>query len=143
MKIALTVTEVGMLIYWGFASVVVLGWVIVAPDAMYPYYRNPLIVIWNWSFLPIDILFALCGLAARFVPMAPERAVVLQIVSLTLMFCAGLMALNFGSCNVGSTLHGGRSTRGWSFCLLPGCCVSFALPKGLWHEPEKPTHQRQ
>ncbi|GLQ26817.1 DUF5360 family protein [Sulfitobacter pacificus] len=95
MKIALTVTEVGMLIYWGFASVVVLGWVIVAPDAMYPYYRNPLIVIWNWSFLPIDILFALCGLAARFVPMAPERAVVLQIVSLTLMFCAGLMALNF------------------------------------------------
>lgn len=95
MKTALTVTEVGMLIYWAFASVVALGWLSVDPEAMYPDYRNPVIVVWNWSFLPIDILFALCGLAARFVPMRPERAIVLQIVSLTLMFCAGLMALSF------------------------------------------------
>ena len=95
MKLALTLTELGMLAYWVFAGVVALGWIVVAPEAMYPDHQNPLMVIWNWSFLPIDVLFALCGLTARYGPLEPRQAHVLQTISLTLMFCAGAMALSF------------------------------------------------
>lgn len=95
MKALLTLTEVGMLAYWVFAGVVTAGWIMVAPEMMYPDHTNPLIVNWNWSFLPIDVLFAMAGLTARFAPLQTAHATLLQIVSLTLMFCAGLMAISF------------------------------------------------
>lgn len=95
MKTLLTVTEVGMLAYWVFAGLVALGFLAVAPEAMYPDHTNPVIVIWNWSFLPIDVLFAVLGLTARFGPIGQAQAQMLHIVSLALMFCAGAMALSF------------------------------------------------
>lgn len=91
----LTLTEVGMILYWLFAAMVVLGIVNVPPEYMYSDYKNPLIVSWNWSFFPLDILFAVFGLAARFGTMRPEAKGVMSVVSLSLMFCAGLMAVSF------------------------------------------------
>lgn len=94
-KVLLTVTEVGMIAYWVFATLVLLNIIYVSPELMYSNYKNPIIVAWNWSFLPIDILFATIGLIATFVPMSKQRQQFLSIVSLTLMFCAGLMAISF------------------------------------------------
>ena len=54
-----------------------------------------MVVAWNWSFLPLDLLFAVAGLLARFGPMEGKASGVLAIVSLSLMFCAGLMAVSF------------------------------------------------
>lgn len=95
MRRLLTVTEIGMLLYWVFASLVALGLVSVDPQWMYSNYEDPVIVAWNWSFLPLDLLFALAGLLARFAPMADKARRVLAVVSLSLMFCAGLMAVSF------------------------------------------------
>ncbi len=95
MKVLLTFTELAMLSYWIFAAVVCLGWLVVSPELMYADHLNPLMVNWNWSFLPIDVLFAVCGLVARFGPVRGAKREVLEIVGLTLMFCAGLMALSF------------------------------------------------
>ncbi|MCP4181939.1 MAG: YvaD family protein [Hyphomicrobiales bacterium] len=91
----LTITEVGMLTYWILATLVALKIIDVPPDYMYSDYQNPLIVIWNWSFFPIDVLFAVTGLASRFVSMSAQKAETLSVVSLSLMFCAGLMAISF------------------------------------------------
>lgn len=94
-KLLLTVTEAGMLAYWLFATMVALGSISVPPQWMYSDYTNPLVVSWNWSFLPIDVLFAVTGLTSRFAPLSPVRRNVLSVISLSLMFCAGLMAVSF------------------------------------------------
>ena len=88
----LTMTELGMLLYWVLAVGMALGLMHVPEDWMYSNHDDPMVVAWNWSFFPIDVLFAGTGLVARYSRRAPGR---LADVSLTLMFCAGLMALSF------------------------------------------------
>jgi Na+/glutamate symporter len=91
----LTATEVGMLVYWVFASLVVLKVFNVPASFMYSNYDNPVIVSWNWSFFPLDIIFAICGLIGRFAPLQARVKEILSTISLSLMFCAGLMAISF------------------------------------------------
>ena len=91
----LTITEVGMLLYWVFATLVFFKLISVDPALMYSDYQNEIIVAWNWSFFPIDVLFAILGLLSRYVFKATQTKQVASIVSLSLMFCAGLMAISF------------------------------------------------
>ena len=91
----LTITEAGMLLYWIFATFVVLELIQIDPALMYSDYKNPIIVAWNWSFFPLDVLFAILGLIGRFGPLRPKRKEFLATISLVLMFCAGLMAISF------------------------------------------------
>ncbi len=86
-----------MLLYWALAAALVLGVVAIPPEYMYSDYQNPLIVAWNWSFFPIDLAFALCGLTARFGRLSPTLATHLSVIGATLMFCAGAMAISFWS----------------------------------------------
>lgn len=95
MRALLTATEIGMLLYWVFASLFALDVVSIDPQWMYSNYEDPMVVAWNWSFLPLDLLFALAGLVSRFAPMADKTKGVLAVFSLSLMFCAGLMAVSF------------------------------------------------
>jgi len=91
----LTLTEVGMILYWLFATLVVLGLIHVPPQYMYSDYTNPLFIAWNWSFFPLDILFAVTGLLGRYGNFKLRANELLSIFSLALMFCAGLMAISF------------------------------------------------
>lgn len=91
----LTFTEIGMVSYWLFATIVALGFLHVPPEYMYSDYNNPLIVSWNWSFLPLDLLFSVTGLMSRFGNFEAKNKERLSIISLSLMFCAGLMAISF------------------------------------------------
>ena len=56
-------------------------------------------VVWNWSFLPLDLLFSVIGLIGRFGNFNINRAELLSNISLSLMLCAGLMAVSFWSIN--------------------------------------------
>ena len=91
----LTITEVGMLLYWCFATLVLLDILTVDPALMYSDYKNPTIVAWNWSFFPLDILFSILGLLGRFTSLPQRKKELLTTTSLSLMFCAGLMAISF------------------------------------------------
>ena len=91
----LTLTEVGMIGYWVFATLVVIGLLNVPPEYMYSDHQNPIIVSWNWSFFPLDILFAVLGLISRFGKITKYHRQILSTISLSLMFCAGLMAISF------------------------------------------------
>ncbi len=91
----LTITEVGMLAYWVFATFVVLNLITVDPALMYSDYQNRVIVAWNWSFFPLDVLFAVLGLIGRFGNQTRQNKQIVSTISLSLMFCAGLMAVSF------------------------------------------------
>lgn len=94
-KSLLTITEVGMLLYWASALLLVLNVIYIPPEFMYSDYTNPLVISWNWSFFPIDVIFAAVGLYARFANLSATHANFLSTISLSLMFCAGLMAIAY------------------------------------------------
>lgn len=63
---------------------------------MYDGYGTPVIDAWNWSFAPLDILFSLIGLLSiSLAKRGDKRWRATAIISLTLTFCAGLMAVVF------------------------------------------------
>jgi hypothetical protein len=95
MRLLLSMTEVAMLAYWAVAALACLNLISISPDYMYNGYGQPLIDAWNWSFMPVDVLFALCGLSAAYLPMPDSWRARLHDAALVLMFCAGMMALSF------------------------------------------------
>jgi hypothetical protein len=85
------VTDIGFLVYW---IVTALG---ALPTAwLFKDYQNPILVSWNWSFAPIDLLASFLGLVALVVAKQGAKAWrQLALMSVTLTFCAGFMALAF------------------------------------------------
>jgi hypothetical protein len=89
-------TDIAMLAYWALIVIAAAELVSVPPEWMFSDHTNDDIVVWNWSFLPLDILLALFGLlAVRLARNNDPRWKSAAIVSLTLTSCAGLMALSF------------------------------------------------
>lgn len=87
----LWLTDLGFLTYW---LITALGWL--PPQWAYSEYRNPLMVAWNWSFAPLDLLASASGLMAlELLRRKDARAFPILIVTLTLTFCAGLQAIAF------------------------------------------------
>jgi hypothetical protein len=87
----LWVTDLGFLMYW---TVTAAG--CVPGSWLFKDYDNPIIAAWNWSFAPLDLLASTIGLlavfsAARQWPVGRSLA----LVSASLTFCAGFMAMAF------------------------------------------------
>jgi hypothetical protein len=80
-----------MLLYWAVTALVAFGLVAIPAEYLYKGYHDPLLVAWNWSFMPLDIGFALAGRQAA--AGKPWRG--LAAVSLALTGCAGGMAIAF------------------------------------------------
>ena len=64
LKIVITITDVAFILYWTMATLSELNAIEVPPNLMYADYDHPRVVAWNWSFLPIDLVFSIVGLAA-------------------------------------------------------------------------------
>lgn len=85
-----------MLFYWTAAALMAAGLVRLPAEAMYAGYGTPIIDAWNWSFAPLDLAFAVAGLfSVHLANRGDPRWRGLAIVSLTLTFAAGLMAVSF------------------------------------------------
>jgi hypothetical protein len=88
--------DFGMIAYWGVAALACLGLFALPQSAMYQGYGTPLVDAWNWSFAPLDLAFALAGLASlRLAARGDPRWQGLALVSFALTFCAGLMAISY------------------------------------------------
>lgn len=86
----------GMITYWSIISLGALAIITLPKSFMYDGYGTPVIDAWNWSFAPLDILFAVLGLASiQLERRQDSRWKALAIASLSLTFCAGLMAIGF------------------------------------------------
>jgi hypothetical protein len=96
LRIALLLTDLGFITYWSLTALVAAGLLSVPPEYLFSDYHNPLVVAWNWSFAPLDIILSLAGLNAVRLQRAGDASWKgWAIFSLALTFCAGLMAISF------------------------------------------------
>lgn len=87
----LVVTDVGFLVYW-----LLTGLRLIPAAWAFKDYDDPILVAWNWSFLPLDLCISATGFTSivlhrRGSPAWRGAA----IVSLTLTLCSGLQAVAF------------------------------------------------
>jgi len=87
----LLVTDLGFVLYWSVSALNLLP-----ADWLYKDHENPILHAWNWSFSPLDLAASFSGLAAlRFAARTSPKWQKLALISATLTFCAGLMAISF------------------------------------------------
>jgi Family of unknown function (DUF5360) len=86
-KIAMLLTDVGLLLYW---AIVFAG--LIPPELAYKDYTNPILNDWNTSFVLLDLAASLTGLATL---CRTRTRLPLMTVSLTLTSTAGLQAVAF------------------------------------------------
>ncbi|MEL6547741.1 MAG: DUF5360 family protein [Myxococcota bacterium] len=131
-------TDIGMLAYWGMTIANGLGWIHIPPAWLYSDALNPVVVDWNWSFLPIDLAFSFCGLGAA---VAFHRRSVswkpLLLASLGLTFCAGFMALSFWGvrCEFDLTWW----VLNAYLVLFPSVFLLRFASRGVMQEPREPV----
>ncbi|WP_442603964.1 DUF5360 family protein [Paenibacillus sp. KN14-4R] len=84
-------TDISFLIYW-----FVTYFHLIPPSYAYQDYNNKLLVIWNWSFFPPDVLISVTGLLSLYY-YRKSNAVwqPLVLISLVLTSCSGLQAIAF------------------------------------------------
>ncbi|MEQ1754671.1 MAG: DUF5360 family protein [Micropepsaceae bacterium] len=109
---ALLLTDLGFIAYWSLTALVAAGLFSVPPEYLYSDYHNPLVVAWNWSFMPLDIILSLAGLnAVRLRRAGNPSWRGWTIFSLALTVCAGLMAISFW------TIRGDFDVTWWTINL--------------------------
>ena len=92
----LIATDLAMLTYWAVTAAKAVGWVDLPAEWLYSNAHDPVVVAWNWSFFPLDLVFSVTGLTAAWLYRRGHAGwQVLVPVSLVLTWCAGFMALSF------------------------------------------------
>ncbi|PJZ70698.1 hypothetical protein CH373_07145 [Leptospira perolatii] len=83
--------DFGFILYW---LITAFGWI---PDEyLFPDYKNATMVIWNWSFLPLDLFVSATGIyALRLHAKKDARQNQFAILSLAFTSASGLQAISF------------------------------------------------
>ena len=84
-KALLVGTDLGLLGYWTLSLIGIIT--VGAHDAT--------LHTWNWSFVPLDLVAIILGLAWSFTPQHHQLSQPLQITALAFTHAAGLMAISF------------------------------------------------
>ena len=91
MKILMLATDIGFILYW-----LITLFHLIPPDQLFRDYSNPILIDWNWSFFPLDILISATGLASLWLYYKKQSIwLPLAIISLTLTSVSGLQAIAF------------------------------------------------
>ncbi|UUZ80160.1 YvaD family protein [Paenibacillus sp. P26] len=87
------ITDIGFILYWTVTALK-----LIPPEYLYNDYTNPLLVSWNWSFMPLDLLISLTGLYSLSLHKQGRPVWAgWSLISLMLTFVSGLMAISFWS----------------------------------------------
>ena len=91
LKIFMLATDIGFILYW----LITLAHFI-PPESLFRDYTNPIMIHWNWSFLPLDLLISTTGITSLilFTKRKAQWAVV-ALISLVLTSVSGLQAISF------------------------------------------------
>jgi len=85
------VVDFGFIVYW---FITLLG--VIPSEYLFKDYGDPILIAWNWSFLPIDLLISATGLGSIYLwNRNDSRWASIALISLVLTFCSGLQALAF------------------------------------------------
>jgi hypothetical protein len=91
LKNFLLFTNVSFLLYWLFTFLHLL------PEKyLFKDYENPILIAWNWSFLPLDLIISFTGILSLL--LYKKRLKYwskLALISLVLTSCSGLQAISF------------------------------------------------
>jgi hypothetical protein len=91
LKPLMVLTDIGFIAYWLITLLHVIP-----PDMLFRDYSNPIMVHWNWSFLPLDLFISATGISSLLLSRAGNSAWrQLALISLTLTFVSGLQAIAF------------------------------------------------
>ena len=96
LKFALATTDLAFLVYWSVSGLAQAGAIHIPAAWMYAHYDQPSVVAWNWSFLPLDLMFSTTGLTA--VAAAQRGSPLwrpLALLSLAFTMAAGGMAVAY------------------------------------------------
>ena len=85
------ITDVGFIVYWLITALRLI------PEAyLFKDYHDPLLVAWNWSFLPLDLAISATGLSSLWLYRRSDQMwQPVALISLVLTFCSGLQAITF------------------------------------------------
>ncbi|REJ25208.1 MAG: hypothetical protein C6P37_15015 [Caldibacillus debilis] len=85
------ITDIGFILYW-----ILTGFHWIPKNWAFKDYGHPLIIAWNWSFLPLDLLISFTGLWSLYLRQKGKREwAAFALVSLVSTFCSGLQAIAF------------------------------------------------
>lgn len=92
----LLVTDILFSVYWAVTILVAIGLLAISPEYLYNDYYNEYVTAWNWSFFPLDVLFAVTGFwAVRLHAQGSPNWFPMAFLSMVLTFCAGFMAISY------------------------------------------------
>lgn len=84
-------TDIGFILYW-----VITALALFPKEYLYQDYTNKLLVAWNWSFFPLDILISITGMYSIYLHKQMNiKWKSVALISLILTFCSGLQAIAF------------------------------------------------
>ncbi|NRB49136.1 MAG: DUF5360 family protein [Saprospiraceae bacterium] len=113
------VIDIGFILYW-----IITALHVIPAEYLYNDYENPILVDWNWSFLPLDLLISFTGLTSirlyRQNSASWERW---ALVSLVFTFVSGLQALAFW------TIRGDFDLTWWFFNGILLVYPLFYIPR--------------
>jgi hypothetical protein len=85
------VTDIGFIVYWLLTALA-----LIPSEYAFSDYKNPLMVAWNWSFLPLDLGISATGLSAVYFHRRRNNLwKSLALISLTFTVTSGLNAIAF------------------------------------------------
>lgn len=85
------VTDIGFIIYW-----IATFFHLIPKSVAFKDYDNPIIIAWNWSFFPLDILISITGLLSLYLyKLKKDSWKDWALISLVLTFCSGLQAIAY------------------------------------------------
>lgn len=91
LRVLFLFTDIGFIVYW-----IVTIFALIPKAYLYQDYSNELLVIWNWSFFPLDIFISITGIYSLYLHKRHDlRWSQMALISLTLTFCSGLQAIAF------------------------------------------------
>ena len=91
LRVFMLATDIGFISYW---LITILH--LIPVQFLYRDYQNPLLVAWNYSFLPLDLAVSVTGLAGWWLYRRKHSLwLPMVLVSLTLTMCSGLQAIEF------------------------------------------------
>jgi hypothetical protein len=83
--------DIGFIVYW-FITLFHL----IPGEYLFQDYENPILVAWNWSFLPLDLFISATGLSSLYLYRRGHPAwAAVATISLVLTSCSGLQAIAF------------------------------------------------
>lgn len=111
--------DISFIIYWAITA-----FHLIPPQYLYNDYTNPILVNWNWSFFPLDILISATGLCSIYLHSKQNKDWQrIALISLVLTSVSGLQAVSYW------TLSGEMDLTWWIPNLFLLIYPLFFIPK--------------